>query len=289
VRWIFEKRVAERWSYYRIADELTALGVLPGRGPNTRWHDNTINRMLTNPIYKGTVHWGGIHIDQGQHEPIVTPELWQAAQDIPATREHRTDRPVFPLTGLVVCKACGYAMSYTVAVRESRHRLRCSNFSRSHGQRCSCNSVYASRLEQFVYERVCEVLDDPDTFLESQRQISDSDAVADELADINRQLNALQARFERWNNAYEMGSINIDELQGHRARIGAQAGKLQQRRIKLQQSEERDRNCQQTLASLTPLLSTLASTTAPELNLIYKRLIRHVRFLRGEDPDIVWL
>lgn len=289
VRWIYERRVIDRWSYYRIASRLTELGVLPVRGPNTRWHDHTINRMLANPVYKGAIEWGGIYNEQGKHEPIVSSELWQAAQDVPPTREHNPSRPVLPLTGLVVCGYCGYAQSYTIAVHEKRHRLRCSNFTRSHGQRCQCNSVYAAVVEAYVYDGVREVLSNPLAFLEFRLKASDTEKAASDLDDIKRQLEDLQARYARWSTAYEMGSITIDELQGHRARLGAQSAELQQRTTIIRQTLVSRENREKTLTELTPLLADMGKMSVGELNQLYRRLILHVRYKRGEPLEIVWL
>lgn len=58
---------------------------------------------------------------------------------------------------------------------------------------------------------------------------------AAQLEQINHELAVLAARYSRWNQAYEIGSITLDELMGHRSRIAAQTDELQRqrRRVKL--------------------------------------------------------
>ena len=73
---------------------------------------NTINKILSNPIYYGRIRYGEIDA-QGKHEPIVSESTWSKAQTVKTTiPTPRLDRQAYPylLTGLIKCE-CGTAMS----------------------------------------------------------------------------------------------------------------------------------------------------------------------------------
>jgi site-specific DNA recombinase len=76
-----------------------------------------INQMLTQTLYAGRIdipRWN-IHNVPARHEPLVSLETWQAAQDrrlgtakAPARKDLRED---FPLRGFVSCACCGEAFT----------------------------------------------------------------------------------------------------------------------------------------------------------------------------------
>ncbi len=73
--------------------------------------------MLRRPIYAGyiTIKKAGIHLQPAKHEPLITFEMWQKAQDMLdgtgrsfARQDIRAD---FPLRGFVCCASCGNALT----------------------------------------------------------------------------------------------------------------------------------------------------------------------------------
>ncbi len=96
VRHIYRRLAADGFSCRRVADELNILGVptkyaLEGRGvrgkrTQGRWGPGRVGNMVSNPIYRGEQHYGRRskrerRIISAQVVPLVSPELWQAAQE----------------------------------------------------------------------------------------------------------------------------------------------------------------------------------------------------------------
>ena len=73
--------------------------------------------MLRRPIYAGyiTIEKAGIHLQPAKHEPLITFEMWQKAQEMldgNARQFARKDvREDFPLRGFVCCSSCGNALT----------------------------------------------------------------------------------------------------------------------------------------------------------------------------------
>lgn len=91
-----------------------------GRGLRTRKHPQLgekavtltgVYRMLTNPFYAGLLEHGG-RLWPGKHVPMITVEQYDAIQRL-LGRPHpaRPSKKPFPLTGLIRCGECGYAVT----------------------------------------------------------------------------------------------------------------------------------------------------------------------------------
>jgi site-specific DNA recombinase len=73
---------------------------------------STVAKILRNRIYTGRFDWDGRTYD-GQHEALVSNELWERVQDVldgRVGRKARTRRRDFAFSGLIECGACGCAI-----------------------------------------------------------------------------------------------------------------------------------------------------------------------------------
>lgn len=117
----------------RISDLLNCMGVKTVTG-NT-WESGTVNGMLCNEKYKGDFHLQKYYTPENKrnqtrknngevqsyyisenHEPIVTPEIWEKVQEVREKRKR--DRNIgqdntkkfqnrYPLSGMLICPYCG--------------------------------------------------------------------------------------------------------------------------------------------------------------------------------------
>lgn len=133
VRMIFDLYVNHNMGYIAIANKLEALHIAPPKGEH--WSGAALKDMLSNVHYIGKVKWnwrktvtvvedgeimqtrpkskdGDYLVYDGKHEPIISEELFQLAQE-KRGRNHRakpTTKVRNPLAGLLYCE-CGRAMS----------------------------------------------------------------------------------------------------------------------------------------------------------------------------------
>ena len=111
-----------------------------------------IHKMLRNRVYMGEFVWAG-KIYQGDHEPIVSRELWERAQSVLDGRyAHRSKRPKrdFAFAGLVRCGHCGCAM--VAELKKGRYVY--YHCSRAKGK---CSEPYTR--EEVLDERFAALLD----------------------------------------------------------------------------------------------------------------------------------
>ena len=72
-------------------------------------HRSRIHAVLRNPIYMGEFDWKGVRY-RGAHEPLVSREVWERAQEVLSGRAPRRritrQRHQFTFSGLVYCGVC---------------------------------------------------------------------------------------------------------------------------------------------------------------------------------------
>jgi len=182
VRSIFE-RFAEGRSTTKLAAELNAecrttkswttkKGVTRAGTP---WNKAHLYRVLNNPIYLGEVTHRGERYP-GEHEAIVSRDLWDRAQAILAKHYRvrgartRIKTPAL-LRGLIQCGHCGCAMGPTYAKRRGkvyRYYL-CVQAAKNGHSSCPTRSLAAGEIEATVVEQLRAVLRTPEAWVEGCR------------------------------------------------------------------------------------------------------------------------
>ncbi|MBP3380972.1 MAG: recombinase family protein [Ruminococcus sp.] len=99
-----------------IANELNRMGISPQK--SQYWEPPSIRKILTNPLYCGKIGWktksNSDTLYKGLHEPIVSEEIFNAAQHKKKTDPAAQLRPGDTLLnyyhGILFCKNCGHQM-----------------------------------------------------------------------------------------------------------------------------------------------------------------------------------
>jgi DNA invertase Pin-like site-specific DNA recombinase len=111
VRWIYTETVERAASQNALANALEKRGV--PTVASGRWYPATVRAILMNPLYKGEVRYKGESFP-GDHEGIVSPELWADAQTKRKSPARKAGRhPVgshLCTKGALRCGRCSYAM-----------------------------------------------------------------------------------------------------------------------------------------------------------------------------------
>jgi site-specific DNA recombinase len=163
----------------------------------------------------------------GEHEPIISPELWDAVQKFykkKAVSAPRKFDGIYLLTGLMRCPQCGatlFAHRINDTLKSGEKVVRryyiCSNFRNKGSRVCNSNSVRADFAESYVIERIAAVVQTPklldDIVVSLNKSRSKSDApLQKELAAIERELKTLDSQKQRYFALYESDTIDNDML-----------------------------------------------------------------------------
>jgi DNA invertase Pin-like site-specific DNA recombinase len=141
VREVFKRRASgDNWA--TLARYMTGEGLETPFG-NPHWTIQTVKRIVGNVAYLGTVRQGD-RVRHGAHEPLVTRQVWEAAQLPRRTASAKTSDGLL-LTGLVRCANCRYRMKG----HKTTGSYQCES-SRA-AQRCPHpTSIRAAKLDDFV-------------------------------------------------------------------------------------------------------------------------------------------
>ena len=162
-----------------IAVDLGNRGVrtIRGNAPDNRW----VDYMLNNPAYIGMLRRSpngeraiskrnykndDIIIQEGCHEPIITKEIWDKAQErikqIKATypKYAKREQPIdYMLKGLVRCSACGgtLAMGSAMSGKNKNRTLQCCNYAR--GSCTVSHSIIVPKITNALIEGLEQVIE----------------------------------------------------------------------------------------------------------------------------------
>jgi DNA invertase Pin-like site-specific DNA recombinase len=131
------------------------------------WNKGYIYRLLNNPLYLGEVS----HKQErypGEHEAIVSRELWERAHVLLAKRYRargarlRTQGPAL-LRGIIRCAHCDCAMGPVFTRRRGRvyRYYLCQHASRNGHRTCPTRSLSAGEIEGVVMEQLRRLLRSP--------------------------------------------------------------------------------------------------------------------------------
>lgn len=234
VKMIFDKYVNERASIYSIARLLNNLGARTIRG--NLFERRSIEYMLENPTYIGQIRWNRTEnathhikdpdewvVSEGQHPPIISRELFDAAQErlrLTRLRYKKHERPSATykhwLSGLLKCPACGKTLSACTKKRangDTYSYFSCYGY--AHGQCDKAHGVSSLLIEKEILASIKEILDTGNISYE----LHDHQPIeaVDERSIIRERLNSLSSKEERIKASYREGIDTLEEYKSNKA------------------------------------------------------------------------
>lgn len=222
-----------------------------------------ISEILKNPLYIGNIRYNvrenwaekrrkGVNKDpiiaKGQHEPIVSQELWDQVRTLYAQKSGRSPRIFqgsFPLTGMLRCPQCGDGMvahkvrdtlkNGTVVVR--RYYV-CGAFQNMGSAVCKSNGIRAELAEEAVFDRLKQAVVRPKVLRDVADKINGRRAGAykpleAELKTIEKSLDGVTAKKDKWYKLYEEDGIEREMLLSRMSDLQAEVDHLKMRQSEL--------------------------------------------------------
>lgn len=249
----------------QIARKLNEMGIRSRKG--NAFENRTVEYILTNPVYIGKLRRSltGDRSDRfheqdqcvdGQHQPIITQEIFDAAQAKRADTKKmykkyaRHDQPVqFMLKGMVRCDHCGG----TLIMSSTGKYLQCHNYGR--GKCKISHAISIAKINAAVLDKIREDLEDPDFESRVIKQNVPKSAESPIPALIEKE----ERKLERVREAFEAGIDTLDEYRQNKQRITERLSALRAELIEVVPAPDTSafRGCAET--SLTTLTDPCAS------------------------------
>lgn len=246
VRLMYELYTQKNMGYSKIATYLNTLGIPPKR--TDTWSSSSVKDIIENPVYCGKLRWnrrktkktladGKVilsrpksegNIFQGKHEPIVSGEIWQAAQDIRTRNKHPSNhfrKPVKnPFVGLMYCGMCGHAMVRRPYNDKPSHYI-CNH------KGCTCRSSAENEIDEAIFRLLKKRYNRYKIMVENNEQIIIGSSkellksIAAELEKLKKQKNRLYDLLEQniySKEVFEERSVALNRRTAELEEIAAQ-------------------------------------------------------------------
>jgi len=194
VRCIFQMYTSGH-GYKSIANCINKKGFRTKKGKT--FSLNAIKTIVTNPVYAGYIRYNvrrdwnekrrnNINpnpvIQKGEHEPIISEEVWQVAQNVYESRSHKPNRVhdgEFPLTGIMRCPVCGAGMVIgrtTNKLKDGTKRVLeyyvCGAWKNKGALVCRSNGVRTEYADAFVLDKLQKLMSSDKLIKELVRSVN---------------------------------------------------------------------------------------------------------------------
>ena len=229
VRFIFDRYI-EGYGAYSIAKELTRLGKINKKGL-VKWTDSGVRGIIKNEKYKGDLLLGKTYTvdpiskrrldNRGEqdrfyiekhHEPIVSAEIWDKAQEICKSRYKENPNVVegtrtkfarkFAFSSMCECGFCGTNLTRRSHNQDTQHKKpvwKCRTASNKGIENCpNSKSIDEAIIENAFVEMfglLAENFDDVlESVLASVEETFSADGSAEKLKRVNKEISNLENR-----------------------------------------------------------------------------------------------
>jgi site-specific DNA recombinase len=265
VRYIFHAYVERGLSVRQIALELRDRGI-PSPSGKPQWGTSTLDRLLRNEAYIGTVYYNRYERIQGATRGRMTRQRERPREEwiaipVPAIIDRDTfDRVshithenwrlsprgaapnAYLLRGLIKCGHCHVSCNCHTSVGRKATRVRyytCRNHdvlrARSEDRLCPERSIRADALDEYVFAQVRQALLDPQQLLAGERAVfagapDENELIAGQLKRLNTAIDTKHSERARLLDAYQAGLLNLEELTRRSSALTARHHQLVQER-----------------------------------------------------------
>ena len=278
---------------YAIARWLNAQGITTHRG-NT-FENRTVEYIIRNPVYIGKLRWtptGRTRRDftnpdtiiaDADHEPIITQEVFEAAQTqmskIKAAWGYKA-RPTYDLkdwlSGLVRCSECGTTLVFT-----KPHYFKCNNYARG---RCTCSQhISVDLLHEAILEKLRQDTDLDIPLLYSTTYTKPEQT--GELPRLRTTLADLKRRSTRLLDAYLGGAVDLEQFSDAKERLEESIAETEARITEVEESAASPADIAASLQeSIKTALQTLTTpdTTTEAKNNALRDLTERIVFNKAQ-------
>ena len=239
VPWLYERYASGDWTAAALRDELNRRGVMTRPRPNRPSRmiaTSHIHAILRNRYYLGFVTFEGVEYP-GQHEALVSEELFQRVQRMRAARAQSKEKPrVFNhyLKGSVFCGQCGEPLTFARSRNRQGHvydYFICIGRN-SHKNGCTFRAIEVAQLERLVLDhwktvamKSTHVAQIRALLLEHMGIVLPSSAANREMLD--GELGSVDRDSQKVLEAYYADAIDVQELKNEQRRLAVRRGAIE--------------------------------------------------------------
>lgn len=248
VRSIFERFIAGE-GLFPIAKWLNDMGITTHRGG--RFENRTVEYILRNPVYIGKLRWNpsgrtrrdfsneNIILSDAKHEPIISQETWDAAQQRMAVVKAQWKyhgRPITEhkrwLSGLVRCASCGATLIFC-----KPHYWKCNNYAKG-----ACKTSQHVSDERLTDMLMTALRHDCENGIPLEyRVIRHKVETLDTLAALGDQEKQITGKINRLREAYLAGVEDLESYRATKAVLDVRLQEIKKKAAQVEQPEDQEK------------------------------------------------
>lgn len=306
VKNIFEWKVDKNMTPGQIARKLTSLGVPTYDGDN-EWSIATIKTILQNPTYYGKVRWNdrmqiksmvdgklvasrprSSHTPyymeyDGKHKGIITAELFKDAQKGFYSDKTRSDKVLKnPLSGLLVCQKCGYAMVYNAGKLDRPRVLH------RRSQLCKVKSAKLADVLAALIHGLKMYLEDFELKVDNRPDIDESEITL-QIATLEKEKRKTEKLIDKIFDEYETGRYSANEFVKRKAKHNDRITTIDKEIIELQNTIPEKVEYEEKIVYLRDAIDMLSDKKIPAKlkNSFLKKFIEKIEFSRENNDEFI--
>ena len=309
---IYEWRVKEKLSPYKIASRLTSMGVPTYKG-NKEWSKETIKDFLRNPVNMGKVRWNdrmqvktmvdgelvtsrprSNHTDHymlydGRHleYKMVDEETWKAANaDFKADKTKANLKLSNPLAGILVCQKCGKMMGFqSYAHKKGKVSPR---YLHQQSQLCKVKSVIASDVMNAVVHSLKLYIEDFELKVDNLPDVNEN-SISGQIEALQKERKRIERILSKIFDDYESGVYTANEFVERKAKHNASIASIKKQIIELENSIPEKEEFEEKIFLLSDALAALLDQEleADIKNQYLKRIIDRIEFSRENGEEFI--
>jgi len=264
VKQIFHWYVEEGLSTYKIADRLNRMGIRPRKG-GRGWAPSAIRLILINETYIGKAYYNRKYCVEPKklRNPMAyrrnektTKKLRPRNEWIEIEVPAIIDKDVFRKAGeqlkkniwwslrnntkhqyllrrLVRCGECGYKMCGVFKDKYAYYTCRKGrDLVETHRKtKCTSRSVRQEHLDEVVWEKITELLENPEMIIEQYKRQKDivlSCGTQKQCQKLEQQIKRYEKQIQRLIDAYQMEIITVKDLDARKNNLERKVSQLQE-------------------------------------------------------------
>lgn len=292
VREVFDMFI-NRVPVFRIMTIMNEKGYRTKYG---EWKEMTIRGMVSRRIYIGEiVHKGNVY--KGQHEPIISLEVFEKAQKIVAERskehENRKIGKVYksPLGGIIHCGHCGSRYHFRSGAnnKDGTRRNYYICYSRSKGDKkyikdpnCKNKNYRDNVLDEIIFNEIRKLKSEHLYISEIQGSVDNSHKISM----MEERLKQVESQISRFMDLYAVGGIDLDSIGQKIKPLNEEKKALESELAELEVPD--DKISEDEILSLVDAFeSVVAEGDCQKIHAVVSTLIEKV-VIDGEDIRIQW-
>ena len=303
IKMIFNWYVNEGLGYRGIAIRLDELGIKPRTGD--MWAMAVIRTIIKNPVYCGKIRVsckktikkivnGEIKKSRtydytaptykGLHEPIISEEFWNKAQETAVLNNKFPVKQDFSLknifAGILYCKKCGRKMTRTVSGGRGA-RYSCSNF------HCKMPTATSKSVEEAILKALEFWLAEYKLNIKNQNNFIDITPLKSSLDNIDNELDKLNSQQQKTCELLEQGIYSIEMFQKRNFTLDTQIKDLTKQKnsiiVKIDEYEKKKKTKNIAPQTIQNLLENYSELSVEEKNRILRMVLSRIDY--DKDPE----